>query len=100
MSKIFGQMEKYIRSHPWGNSLELDSVNKTQTKQNRKIGCGQIGRCFVHCRVLSDLEGHEIHRSVHISRGSSCKSDIGPILIKKEHQQICLSMNIRFVEFC
>lgn len=72
---------------------EIGSSGKEEGgwKYSRQVLCSTSKSC---------QEELETQSPVSLSRGSSCQADTGPILISKEHQQTCLSMNIRFAEFC
>lgn len=66
-------------------------------KKKQQKTLNQMGPCFV---VLPRPIRRVLYKNKAWWRGSSCRSDIELFLINKEHQQICLSMNIRFADFC
>lgn len=66
-------------------------IKKTQNLFN------QMSLCFV---LLPRPIRRALCKNKACWRGSSCRGDIELFLINKEHQQICLSMNIRFADFC
>jgi hypothetical protein len=85
-------MEKDVSLLQERNTLRYGLLEKKRGwKYSRQVLCSTSKSC---------REELETQSPVSISRGSSCQADMEPILISKEHQQTCLSMNIRFAEFC